>query len=143
MGYVACQDFGYFIPGHGGVTDRFDCQVVMGLFTFLYQKTFVPQIGDAEAAARRSVLQQQQLLLLQKQHIRDTAGAGNTPAPDTARCAAAAASQQQEPQLSAAGADDPAIEALLQAARSLNSRQLAALQQSLVAITAAKAAAGD
>lgn len=53
---VAAQDFGYFIPGHGGVTDRFDCQVTMGLFTFLYQKTFVPQIREAEEAARRRAL---------------------------------------------------------------------------------------
>eukprot|EP01054_Gregarina_sp_Poly1_P010842 Gregarina_sp_Poly_1__10841@NODE_83_length_15529_cov_95_045531_g71_i0_p5_GENE_NODE_83_length_15529_cov_95_045531_g71_i0NODE_83_length_15529_cov_95_045531_g71_i0_p5_ORF_typecomplete_len473_score63_71CTP_transf_1/PF01148_20/1e66CarSlike/PF01864_17/1_6e03CarSlike/PF01864_17/0_5CarSlike/PF01864_17/2_5DUF4231/PF14015_6/6_5e02DUF4231/PF14015_6/1_4DUF4231/PF14015_6/6_5e03_NODE_83_length_15529_cov_95_045531_g71_i01352114939 len=34
-------DFGDYIPGHGGVTDRFDCQLLMGTFTFIYLRTFV------------------------------------------------------------------------------------------------------
>lgn len=35
------KDFGVSIPGHGGITDRFDCQLIMGMFTFLYVRTFV------------------------------------------------------------------------------------------------------
>ncbi|SCP06312.1 cytidine diphosphate-diacylglycerol synthase, putative [Plasmodium ovale] len=35
------KDFGQSIPGHGGFTDRLDCQVFIGMFTYLYLKTFV------------------------------------------------------------------------------------------------------
>ncbi|VUZ98438.1 cytidine diphosphate-diacylglycerol synthase, putative [Plasmodium vivax] len=35
------KDFGRSIPGHGGATDRFDCQIFIGMFTYIYLKTFV------------------------------------------------------------------------------------------------------
>ena len=35
------KDFADTIPGHGGITDRFDCQVIMGMFTYIYILTFV------------------------------------------------------------------------------------------------------
>lgn len=35
------KDFGDTIPGHGGLTDRFDCQFLMGSFSYLYFQTFI------------------------------------------------------------------------------------------------------
>lgn len=35
------KDFGDSIPGHGGVTDRFDCHILMGMFTYVYLNSFV------------------------------------------------------------------------------------------------------
>ncbi|UZJ53000.1 hypothetical protein CBS101457_002320 [Exobasidium rhododendri] len=35
------KDFGDSIPGHGGLTDRFDCQFLMGLFTYVYYTSII------------------------------------------------------------------------------------------------------
>ena len=35
------KDFGDSIPGHGGMTDRMDCQFIMGLFSFMYYQSFI------------------------------------------------------------------------------------------------------
>ncbi|KAL3372491.1 hypothetical protein AABB24_004837 [Solanum stoloniferum] len=38
------KDFGDSIPGHGGMTDRMDCQMVMAVFAYIYHQSFiVPQ----------------------------------------------------------------------------------------------------
>ncbi|KAI4306153.1 hypothetical protein L6164_029454 [Bauhinia variegata] len=35
------KDFGDSIPGHGGFTDRMDCQMVMAVFAYIYHQSFV------------------------------------------------------------------------------------------------------
>jgi phosphatidate cytidylyltransferase len=35
------KDFSQVFESHGGFTDRFDCQIVMGMFTYIYVNTFV------------------------------------------------------------------------------------------------------
>ena len=39
------KDFSDTIPGHGGFTDRMDCQITMGLFAYMYCATFVSTIS--------------------------------------------------------------------------------------------------
>lgn len=43
------KDFSDSIPGHGGVTDRMDCQIIMGTFSYMYISSFIhkPQITVA------------------------------------------------------------------------------------------------
>ncbi|XP_052177157.1 phosphatidate cytidylyltransferase 1-like isoform X2 [Diospyros lotus] len=43
------KDFGDSIPGHGGFTDRMDCQMVMAIFAYIYHQSFiVPQSYPVE-----------------------------------------------------------------------------------------------
>lgn len=60
------KDFGDTIPGHGGVTDRFDCQMIMAMFAYLYYWSFVahPEASVGEALDVALRLENWQLLEL-------------------------------------------------------------------------------
>ena len=51
------KDFGDSIPGHGGLTDRMDCQVVMAVFSYIYIDSIVGlgcvPLRDARLAGER------------------------------------------------------------------------------------------
>lgn len=44
------KDFGDSIPGHGGMTDRMDCQIMMGMFTCVWLNSMLipaePSVGN-------------------------------------------------------------------------------------------------
>lgn len=38
------KDFDSILPGHGGMTDRMDCQFITALFVSVYYNTFIRQV---------------------------------------------------------------------------------------------------
>ncbi len=58
------KDFGDSIPGHGGLTDRMDCQIIMAVFSYIYIDSIVG-LGDVTA-----VLQEKAQLMSAEELVR-------------------------------------------------------------------------
>ncbi|KAK3032450.1 hypothetical protein RJ639_037263 [Escallonia herrerae] len=68
------KDFGDSIPGHGGFTDRMDCQMVMAVFAYIYHQSFVvPQNYPVEMILdqilRSLSFEEQKALLMKLEQI--------------------------------------------------------------------------
>ncbi|KAF7587971.1 hypothetical protein BBP40_006479 [Aspergillus hancockii] len=59
------KDFGDSIPGHGGMTDRMDCQFIMGFFAYMYYHSFIAvykaTVGDVIETAINGLTVEEQL----------------------------------------------------------------------------------
>ena len=71
---IKIKDFADFIPGHGGVSDRMDCQIVMCSFVFFYLENFVGQkslqfgvlLSQLSIAQQKSLFSELQKILVNK-----------------------------------------------------------------------------
>ncbi|KAL7409094.1 phosphatidate cytidylyltransferase [Mrakia frigida] len=63
------KDFGHSIPGHGGMTDRMDCQFLMGLFSYVYYSSLIRVNSVTPASVLQtiaSMTSEQQVEILSK-----------------------------------------------------------------------------
>ncbi|KAF1980704.1 phosphatidate cytidylyltransferase [Aulographum hederae CBS 113979] len=64
------KDFGDSIPGHGGMTDRMDCQFIMGFFAYMYYHSFIAvykvSVGGVIEQAITGLTPDEQIELVQR-----------------------------------------------------------------------------
>jgi phosphatidate cytidylyltransferase len=61
------KDFGDTIPGHGGIMDRFDCQVLMATFVYVYIYSFIRDPSPQKILNEIYTLQPEQQLNFYRQ----------------------------------------------------------------------------
>ncbi|TCD70313.1 hypothetical protein EIP91_003942 [Steccherinum ochraceum] len=50
------KDFGHSIPGHGGMTDRMDCQFLMGVFTYVYYSSLIREVHVSVGSVLQTIV---------------------------------------------------------------------------------------
>jgi phosphatidate cytidylyltransferase len=75
------KDFGDIIPGHGGIMDRFDCQLLMGAFTYVYYQSFIRVPGPKDLLKQIYVLSPEEQMSFYQLLTNDLVRRGVLPSP--------------------------------------------------------------